>query len=167
MNKLEKYIENWKGLPYPKPKNEPELIDLFLEFLKTDISKHDVSFDGDGSYGGTQISINSDHVFLNHNFEVVYSKVLIAVYDGNNNGCWTPEYIDMDINHERFTELKNALKTFLTKAFAIDVLSEKTFTVKEIKNYLLKQDSLGDVIYNLTEENIIKAQELSEQSSTL
>lgn len=33
----------------------------------------------------------------------------------------------------------------------------KTFTIEEIKNYLKQQDSLGDVLYNLTEENITKA----------
>lgn len=31
------------------------------------------------------------------------------------------------------------------------------FTIEEIQNYILKQDSLGDVLYNLNEENIIKA----------
>lgn len=32
-----------------------------------------------------------------------------------------------------------------------------TFTIEEIKNYILSQDSLGDVLYNLTIDNIIKA----------
>lgn len=31
---------------------------------------------------------------------------------------------------------------------------QKRFTIEEIKNYILSQDSLGDVIYNLSEENI-------------
>ena len=34
-----------------------------------------------------------------------------------------------------------------------------TFTIEEIKNYILSQDSLGDVLYNLKAENIIKANE--------
>ena len=33
----------------------------------------------------------------------------------------------------------------------------KSFTIEEIKNYLLSQDSRGDIFYNLSEENIIKA----------
>lgn len=33
----------------------------------------------------------------------------------------------------------------------------KTFSIEEIKNYILSQDSLGDVLYNLSEEKIIKA----------
>ena len=33
----------------------------------------------------------------------------------------------------------------------------KKFTIKEIKNYILKQDSLGDVLYNLSEEKIEEA----------
>ena len=39
----------------------------------------------------------------------------------------------------------------------------RTFTIDEIKNYILSQDSLGDVLYNLTEEKIIKANELKEE----
>lgn len=34
---------------------------------------------------------------------------------------------------------------------------EKTFTIQEIRKYILSQDSLGDVLYNLTEKNIIQA----------
>lgn len=40
---------------------------------------------------------------------------------------------------------------------------QKTFTIDEIKNYILSQDSLGDVLYNLTEEKIIRANELMEE----
>ena len=37
-------------------------------------------------------------------------------------------------------------------------MSEKRkFTIEEIKNYIMSQDSLGDVMYYLTEENIILA----------
>ncbi len=34
---------------------------------------------------------------------------------------------------------------------------KETFTIEEIKNYILSQDSLGDVLYNLNAENIIKS----------
>ena len=35
----------------------------------------------------------------------------------------------------------------------------KKYTIEEIKKYIIKQDSLGDVMYNLNEENIDKANE--------
>lgn len=35
----------------------------------------------------------------------------------------------------------------------------KKFTIEEIKNYILSQDSLGDVLYFLSEKNIEKANE--------
>lgn len=37
-------------------------------------------------------------------------------------------------------------------------MSEQKFTILEIKNYITSQDSLGDVLYNLSVENILKAQ---------
>lgn len=33
----------------------------------------------------------------------------------------------------------------------------KSFTITEIRNYLVKQDSRGDIMHNLSEENIEKA----------
>jgi hypothetical protein len=39
----------------------------------------------------------------------------------------------------------------------------KTYTVEQIKNYILSQDSLGDVLYYLSEENIDKANEPKEE----
>jgi hypothetical protein len=35
---------------------------------------------------------------------------------------------------------------------------DEKFTIQEIKNYLLKQDSFGDAVYYLNAENIKKAQ---------
>ena len=35
-----------------------------------------------------------------------------------------------------------------------------TFTIDQIRAYLLSQDSLGDILYNLSEEAIIKANRL-------
>jgi hypothetical protein len=37
---------------------------------------------------------------------------------------------------------------------------EEKFTVTEIRNYIKSQDSLGDVMYNLSAENIHKANEV-------
>ena len=39
---------------------------------------------------------------------------------------------------------------------------ERKFTLQEIRNYIQKQDSLGDVLYFLNEENINKANEFKE-----
>lgn len=36
-------------------------------------------------------------------------------------------------------------------------MDEQTFTIKEIEKYILSQDSLGDVLYNLNAYNIEQA----------
>lgn len=36
---------------------------------------------------------------------------------------------------------------------------QETFTIEEIKIYLMSQDSMGDIMYNLSAKNIIKANE--------
>lgn len=38
----------------------------------------------------------------------------------------------------------------------------RTFTIEEIRKYILSQDSMGDILYNLKEENIIQANEPEE-----
>lgn len=43
----------------------------------------------------------------------------------------------------------------------------KKYTIEEIKNYILSQDSLGDVLYNLSEENIDKANEDKKSNSDI
>jgi hypothetical protein len=43
---------------------------------------------------------------------------------------------------------------------------QTTFTVQEIKNYILSQDSLGDVLYNLKAEKIIEANQPEEEEET-
>jgi hypothetical protein len=40
-----------------------------------------------------------------------------------------------------------------------------TFTIQEIRNYILSQDSLGDVVYNLSADNINKANKQKEKES--
>jgi hypothetical protein len=35
----------------------------------------------------------------------------------------------------------------------------KKFTIEQIKKYIIKQDSMGDILYNLSEKNIEKASE--------
>lgn len=41
----------------------------------------------------------------------------------------------------------------------------KTFTIEEIRKYILSQDSMGDILYNLKEENIIQANEPEEDDT--
>ena len=41
-------------------------------------------------------------------------------------------------------------------------MEEQKFTIEEIRNYIISQDSLGDVMYNLNAENIIEANEPEE-----
>lgn len=41
--------------------------------------------------------------------------------------------------------------------------TERKFTVEEFKNYILSQDSMGDILYFLSEENIIKANQPKEE----
>jgi hypothetical protein len=36
---------------------------------------------------------------------------------------------------------------------------ENTFTIDEIRKYILSQDSLGDVLYNLSSSKILEANE--------
>jgi len=39
-------------------------------------------------------------------------------------------------------------------------MTEKKYTIKEIKKYLNSQDSFGDCLYNLNEENMDKTNEI-------
>ena len=41
----------------------------------------------------------------------------------------------------------------------------RTFTIEEIRKYILSQDSIGDILYNLKEENIIQANEPEEDDT--
>ena len=43
----------------------------------------------------------------------------------------------------------------------------RTFTIEEIRKYILSQDSMGDILYNLKEENIIQANEPEEEDTDL
>ena len=41
-------------------------------------------------------------------------------------------------------------------------MEQTKFTIQEIKNYLMKQESLGDAIYFLSAEQIIEANTIEE-----
>jgi len=40
---------------------------------------------------------------------------------------------------------------------------QNTFTIEEIRNYILSQDSMGDILYNLKAEKIIDANNPEEE----
>jgi hypothetical protein len=40
---------------------------------------------------------------------------------------------------------------------------QNTFTIDEIRKYILSQDSLGDVLYNLSSSKILEANELENE----
>ena len=40
-----------------------------------------------------------------------------------------------------------------------------SFTIEQIRRYILSQDSFGDVLYNLSEENILLANEEKEKEN--
>ena len=42
-------------------------------------------------------------------------------------------------------------------------MSGRLFSVEEIKNYLIRQDSLGDAVYFLSEDRIIEANEIEDR----
>lgn len=50
-----------------------------------------------------------------------------------------------------------------TSEIQMNVDAIPRFTVDEIRNYLRSQDSLGDIFYYLSAENIIKANNKSEK----
>ena len=59
MKILSDYISHWKSIEGIKPKNDKLFIDEFCVLLsKTD--NNDISYDGEGSYFGNQVSIKFD-----------------------------------------------------------------------------------------------------------
>ena len=60
------------------------------------------------------------------------------------------QYIDYgDLNDRAEKQIRDAVIFGLTQ--------EQKFTIEEIINYIMSQDSLGDVMYNLNAEKIIEA----------
>lgn len=44
---------------------------------------------------------------------------------------------------------------------------QNTFTIEEIRKYVLSQDSMGDILYNLSASKIIEANEPEENDDDL
>lgn len=119
MQELIDYVADFKNIPSgKKPCNEQVFIDMFIKFLDPDLC---FEFDGDGAYFGKQITI-SRSPYMGYDaltFEIAYSNNTIRIYDGNNNGYWVPEYVNMTHTDERFDNLKNILFNFIKQQIGI------------------------------------------------
>lgn len=119
---LESYIQNWQEAEGIKPINEQVFYDLFLEFIKT-IDANEIDFDGNGSYFGSQVSIYKDRNYTYRPylyFEISYEiDHKISIYTGVHSGFWTPEYIRMTPDDDRFNLLQSTLIDSLAKAFGL------------------------------------------------
>lgn len=123
MEKLKEYIENWISIEGLKPCNEELFINEFINLLNTIDDDRDISFDGEGSYFGKQITLHwNSGVWVGDpliNFEIAYSQSSISVYTANNHGFWTPEYLSMTSKDARFDEVKTALFKLLYRVFGL------------------------------------------------
>ena len=123
MEKLKNYIQNWSKIEGIKPCNENEFIDEFIKLITSLDDERDISFDGEGSYFGKQITLHlNSGVWVGDPliyFEIAYSQSEIRVYRANHSGFWTPEYISMSSKHPRFEEIKNPLFELLKRVFGL------------------------------------------------
>ena len=81
----------------------------------------DVTFDGEGSYFGKQVTISKDtnYRISNYGFEIAYSDNHIRVYTSNHHGFQVPEFIDLYDKDEDFKELKELLNTKLKELLGL------------------------------------------------
>jgi len=63
----------------------------------------------------------------------------------------------MDVKNGKITKI----------SFRLDKMSEQKFTIEEFRNYILSQASLRDVMYYLSAEKVLKANEYEPQEYTL
>ena len=122
LEKLENEINSfWNSLD--RTKNCVEMLKPFLDFLDLITDERDVTFDGEGSYFGKQITINYNSQYNSRNpfqFEIAYDfEDKISIYTANNNGFWVPEYFVLIESHPDFEETKNKLNEFLKRIFGL------------------------------------------------
>ncbi len=120
---LKEYIKNWKSLDQP-PKNEPQFIALFLDYIRNIEDERDVEFNGEGSYFGKEISIVENSMFPVYDesggFEIAYQKdYKISVYRHDNHGFWTPEYLALTPKDDFFIEVQTTLFSLLQRVFGL------------------------------------------------
>ena len=123
MKILSDYISQWKLIEGIKPKNDKLFIDEFCVLLsKTD--NYDITYDGEGSYFGNQVSIKFESQYRkcdrNLCFEIAYSRNEIRVYDYHNEGYWTPEYLSLKKGEQYFDLIEYHLFKNLTRLFGLE-----------------------------------------------
>ena len=123
MKILSDYISHWKSIEGIKPKNDKLFIDEFCVLLsKTD--NNDITYDGEGSYFGNQVSIKFESQYRkpdrNLCFEIAYSRNEIRVYDFYNEGYWTPEYLSIQKGEQYFDLIEHHLFKNLVRLFGLE-----------------------------------------------
>lgn len=109
------YIRDWKNSPSPKPINDDVFLFHFIAWIKSEKNMLEFEFDGAGAYFGKQITISrfNNYGYDILRFEIAYTNTIIKIYDGNNEGYWVPEYVDINVDHQLFKELKETLFDFI------------------------------------------------------
>jgi hypothetical protein len=119
---LSEYVSEWRTKDL-KPCNEKVFINEFIKLIDNYPDEREVTFDGDGSYFGKQVTLEPFSFYgrsdRNLAYEVAYSNSTIRVYNADHHGFWNPEFISMDSSHEDFTRLKDSLYKFLTTVFGL------------------------------------------------
>src|SRR4051812_12696399 len=94
------YIDNWNLIDGQKPNNEPTFLIWFVKLIQNYPDDREISFDGDGSYFGKQVTLEPFSFYGKSPrqlcFEVAYSNDNICVYKKDHHGFWTPCFIAMD-----------------------------------------------------------------------
>ena len=123
MENLKEYIKNWIAIDGQKPCNEDLFVNEFIDLITKLDDERDISFDGEGSYFGKQITLHlNSGVWIGDpliHFEIAYSQNQIRVYTANHHGFWNPEYLSMSNEHPRFEEVKKPLFKLLYKVFGL------------------------------------------------
>lgn len=123
MEDLKEYIKNWLTIEGKKPCNEDLFVNGFIDLLNKIDDDRDISFDGEGSYFGKQITLHwNGGVWVGDpliHFEIAYSESHISVYKADHQGFWTPEYLSMSHKDSRFNEVKKHLFKLLYRVFGL------------------------------------------------
>lgn len=116
--KLISLLKDWNSIEGIKPVNDKDIIESFIKFFWPDDEKEFVdmwiTFEGDGSYFGKQISMEEDNRWEMKpddllSLEISHSQDKISVYTGNHHGFWTPEYIKLKRGDPYFLQLRESL----------------------------------------------------------
>lgn len=121
--KLIEYVDNWNAIEGIKPKNEPLFVIEFAKLIENYPDEREVSFDGEGSYFGKQVTLEPFSFWgkapRQLSFEVSYDENNISVYKKDHHGFWTPEFLYMKKGDVDFEDVKKLLFDFLLKTFGL------------------------------------------------